>query len=76
MQLCEHRDTGRTEFSNREIRLDSTIRLPDIVDNLEARLILLQRRLAELDLGIGLDKCGRGRLRLSVKRPLVLQDAG
>ena len=70
--LQEFVATGRTEFSNREIRLDQRIGLPDVVDNLEARLILLRRRLADQGLGIGLEKCGRGRLRLIVQAPLVL----
>lgn len=70
--LNEHATLGRTEFTNREIRLDPSIKLPDVVDNLEARLILLRRRLDEQRLGIGLHKCGRGRLRLEVCRPLDL----
>lgn len=71
--LNEHAATGRTEFSNREIRLDPAIKLPDVVDNLEARLILLRRRLDEQNLGIALHKCGRGRLRLQVCSTLELQ---
>lgn len=70
--LNEHAASGRAEFSNREIRLDPTIKLPDVVDNLEARLILLRRRLDELQPGIALAKCGRGRLRLQVCGPLEL----
>lgn len=70
--LSEYAASGRTEFSNREIRLDPAIKLPDVVDNLEARLILLRRRLDEQKLGIALHKSGRGRLKLQVCGELQL----
>ncbi|WP_426662170.1 GAF domain-containing protein [Rhodanobacter aciditrophus] len=70
--LRDRAEHGRTVFANRELRLDPRIRLPELSDNLEARLILLTRRLAERDACIRIEKAGRGRLRLCVLRPLEL----
>jgi hypothetical protein len=65
-------EKGRSKFTNRELRLDPRIKLPDLSDNLEARLILLQKRLAERDAGIRIEKTGRGQFRLAVCRALKL----
>jgi adenylate cyclase len=66
---------GKTAFSNRELRLDQRVRLPDVCDNLEARLVLLARRLCERDAPVRIEKTGRGHFRLCVQRPLQLAEA-
>jgi adenylate cyclase len=70
--LTEHARSGRVEFSNKELRLAPQIRLPEFSENLEARLILLRRRLAERSQVLALDKAGRGRFRLNLSRPVQL----
>ncbi len=70
--LRDHAQDGRTEFSNRELRLSAEIRLPDVSDNLEARLVLLARRLVDRQACLRIEKTGRGRFRLCVGRPLRL----
>ena len=60
-------------FSNRELRLAAAeLRLPEITDNLETRLLLLQRRPAERSPHIAIEKTGRGLFRLVVSHPLAL----
>jgi adenylate cyclase len=70
--LSDYSGRGRTSFTNKGLRVDPRIRLPGVSDNLEARLVLLERRLDERAAGIRLRRTGRGRFALEVARPLTL----
>ena len=63
-------------FLNRELRIHPFLRLPPQKDNLETRLLLLQRRLDDKGLALRINREQRGRLRLVCEVQLQLEAVG
>lgn len=71
-----HSTIGRSTFSTRELRLHPFLKLPTWKNSLEARLLMLQRRLDTKAVAFRLCREQRGELRVLCSAQLELEKIG
>ncbi|WP_198666108.1 GAF domain-containing protein [Tropicimonas sp. IMCC34043] len=74
LMMLEFQQTGRTEFTNMQLRRMRDLKLPDFKDNLETRLLMLRRRLDERGMPVRLTRTGRGKIRLDAPADIQIDE--